>query len=545
VLRTHPRDERGARAPGRAGLGAPSLATSGRLLGAVAAGLALYATFPPIGLWWLGPVGVALLLGVVDGRRPRAALGYGAVLALAYQWPLLHWTGTYVGAVWLFLLAALVVVVAVPVAAMAAVARLPGAPLWQACVWVAGEALIERWPFGGFPWAKLAFGQPDGVFAPLASIGGAPLVSVATVLTGAGLWGLVRAARHRARPRRGAVIAVVALVVGPVAGLAVGSLATTVRGGAAGPVVTVAAVQGNVPRAGLDFASQRRAVLDNHVARTRELVAAVRAGTTPRPDLVVWPENSSDIDPFRNADAGAEIQQVTDEIGSPLVVGAVLSGTRRTGVVVDGPRNAAVVWMPRTGPSAQYVKRHLLPFGEYMPIRPLARVFAASEVDRVTDFVPGSGSGVLPAGPVRLGVATCYEVVFDASVRDAVLGGADLLAVPTNNATFGFTDMTYQQQGMSRIRAIEHDRAVVVAATSGQSAVIAPDGTVVATTGALFTPGVLVERVPLRTTTTTATRLGAGPEWVLVGLGLAAVAAALVTGTARTRPRARGAEGNR
>ena len=132
-------------------------------------------------------------------------------------------------------------------------------------------------------------------------------------------------------------------------------------------------------------------------------------------------------------------------------------------------------------------------------------------------------------------------MVFDDDVRDAVTAGADLLTVPTNNATFGNTNMTYQQQGMSRLRAIEHDRAVVIAATSGQSAVIAPDGTVVDRTGELYTPGVLVDRVPLRTTTTLATRLGAGPEWVLAALGVAAAAAG--AGLAVRRRRSGGTAG--
>jgi apolipoprotein N-acyltransferase len=301
-----------------------------------------------------------------------------------------------------------------------------------------------------------------------------------------------------------------------------------VEADAPGPTITVAAVQGNVPRAGLDFNAQRRAVLDNHVAQTRRLADEVRAGRLPRPDLVIWPENSSDIDPLRNADAGAAVQAVTDEVGVPVVVRAVLSGARAPdGRLVRGPRNAAVVWAPVTGPGATYVKRHILPFGEYIPLRGIAEQISPL-VDRVTDFEPGTGTGVLPAGPARLGVVTCYEVVFDDSVRDAVRGGADLLTVPTNNATFGYSDMTYQQQGMSRLRAIEHDRAVVIAATSGQSAVVAPDGSLRARTGDLFTPGLLVETVPLRTTTTLATRLGPGPEWVLVALGVGAVVVGLV-----------------
>jgi apolipoprotein N-acyltransferase len=119
-------------------------------------------------------------------------------------------------------------------------------------------------------------------------------------------------------------------------------------------------------------------------------------------------------------------------------------------------------------------------------------------------------------------------VVFDDLVRQSVRAGAQFIAVPTNNATFGRTDMTYQQQAMSRVRAVEHGRAVVIAATSGSSAVIAPDGTVEQHTD-LFVPAVLVAEVPLRTTTTLATRLGAGPEWMLVTLAVAAVFAAAVT----------------
>jgi apolipoprotein N-acyltransferase len=518
----------------------PSVGVYPRIVGAVLAGLGLYAAFPPLGWWWAAPLGIALLLVVVDGRRPRAAFGWGVLAAVAYQFPLLHWTGTYVGAVWLGALAVVVLAVAIPVALFPLVRRIPGTPLWVACLWVAGEALIERLPWGGFPWSKLAFGQAGGAYAKLAALGGAPLVSFGVVLSGAGLWWLTTALRSPRRRVLTTVGALVAVLLGPLAGLLVPAHPAAEPGDR---TITVAAVQGNVPRAGLDFASQRRAVLDNHVRETRLLAQQVAAGQRPRPDLVIWPENSSDIDPFANADARTEIQAVTDQIGVPIVVGAVLRGAVNAAgtAYVEGPRNAAVVWTPRTGPTDQYVKRHLLPFGEYIPLRGLASLFSA-DVARVVDFQPGTGTPVLTAGPARLGVATCYEVVFDDDVRDAVTAGADLLTVPTNNATFGDTNMTYQQQGMSRLRAIEHDRAVVIAATSGQSAVIAPDGTVLDRTGALYTPGVLVDRVPLRTTTTLATRLGPAPEWLLTALGVAA--AATGAGLAVRRRRAGGSPGD-
>jgi apolipoprotein N-acyltransferase len=130
-------------------------------------------------------------------------------------------------------------------------------------------------------------------------------------------------------------------------------------------------------------------------------------------------------------------------------------------------------------------------------------------------------------------IATCYEVAFDGVVRDAVRAGGTLLTVPTNNATFGFTEMTYQQLAMSRVRAVEHSRAVLVAATSGVSAVIGPDGTVRQQTR-LFTPDALVAAVPLRTTTTLATSAGAAIEWALVVIGVGALVVAVLRG--RRRP---------
>ena len=113
-----------------------------------------------------------------------------------------------------------------------------------------------------------------------------------------------------------------------------------------------------------------------------------------------------------------------------------------------------------------------------------------------------------------------------------------MLAVPSNNATFGLTDMTYQQLAMSRVRAVEHDRAVLVVTTSGVSATIAPNGTVTAATSR-FAPDVLVDATPLRATTTLAGRLRAVPEWVLLAAGLAGVGLARVS---RRAGRARAGE---
>lgn len=494
---------------------------------AAASGAVLYLSFPPRPLWWLAPLAFTGLGVVLHGRRARAGFGYGFVMGLGFFLPLLHWTGEYVGAVaWLPLAAAEAVFAGAAGAAIAVVSTVGGAPLWAALLWVAGEALRARLPFGGFPWGKVAFGQAEGAYLHLAAVGGTPLVSFAVALTGFGVAALVLRWRTGWRPRAvvGAALAVLVPVLAGVAAVPV--VGTDANAG----IATVAVIQGNVPRLGLDFNAQRRAVLDNHVRRTEQLAADIRSGRVPRPDLVIWPENSSDIDPYRNLDAYTEIDRAVADVGAPVSVGAVVSPP-------DGTlRNAAVLWDPRRGPVDEYDKRKLQPFGETMPLRSFVRVFSP-EVDRVTwQFSPGTAAKVFTMGPARVGIATCYEVAFDGAVRDSVRSGATLLAIPTNNATFGRTEMTYQQLAMSRVRAVEHGRSVLVAATSGVSAIVAPDGTVTQQTE-LFTPDALVARVPLRATTTLATRLGAGPEWVMTLLGLAALGWTLVASVRRRRAR--------
>ncbi len=503
-----------------------------RLVRPAAAGLAgvlLYLSFPPRPLWWLALPAFALLGWALHGRGLRAGFGLGYLAGLGFLAPLLVWTGEEVGAgPWLALVAVEALFTAATGLLTAAVSRLPAWPVFAAAVWTAGEAARARFPFGGFPWGKVAFGQADGFFLPLAALGGTPVLGFAVVLCGYGLYEAVRLALVRRRTG--------ALPRGPLAAAALAVLVPCAAAGAALPLVsdaaedgtaTVAAVQGNVPRLGLDFNEQRRQVLDNHAKRTRQLADDVAAGREPRPDLVLWPENSSDLDPYRNPDARAVIDGAVRAIGAPTVVGAVL--TPDTGKL----RNTLIQWDPRRGPVATYDKRHVQPFGEYIPMRSLVRVFNKN-VDRVSrDFGPGRQVGVFDLAGTRVGLVTCFEAAFDWAARDTVTGGAQLIAVPSNNATFGRTDMTYQQLAMDRVRAVEHSRAVVVPVTSGVSAVIRPDGTIAERTR-MFTPDALVDEVPLRSSLTPATRLGVLPEIVLLAV---AAAGAAWAGTAAVRRR--------
>ena len=483
-----------------------------RLAGAVLAGMLLYLAFPPVDAPWLAPVGVAVLALLCRGQTARRGALLGLTTGLSLFLPLVEWTATIAGPAALVALALLqAAFLALLGALLPAVLRLPAWPLWTAALWVLSEALRSRIPFGGFPWGRLAFSQGDSSLTPLAALGGAPFVSFVVALLGGVLAWAVLALR-----RRPAAAVTVTLAA---AGAALGA-AALVPLPVSGEPVQVAVVQGNVPRLGLGFNAQRAAVLANHVAATRELAADVRAGRVPAPDLVVWPENASDIDPFRDPAAFASIDAAVRDIGVPVLVGAVLQGPG------DGLSNAGIVWDPVTGPGERYVKRHPVPFGEYIPFRPLVRALTA-KVDLVPrDFVAGTDVGVLDVGPVRVGDVICFEVAYDDLVRDAVTAGGEVLVVQTNNATFGRSGETAQQLAMGRLRAVEHGRAVLVAATSGISAVIAPDGSLV-DSAPVFTREVLSAQVPTRSGTTPATRVGAAPELLLSGLALTAAAVGL------------------
>ncbi|MFI9583455.1 apolipoprotein N-acyltransferase [Streptomyces sp. NPDC052236] len=503
---------------------------------AVLSGVLLFASFPPRPLWWLALPAFALLGWTLYGRRLKPAFGLGYLAGLGFLLPLLMWTGEEVGPVpWVALVALESVFIAFACMGIAALSRLPVWPLWGAAVWIVGEAARARAPFGGFPWGKIAFGQADGVFLPLAAVGGTPLLSFAVVLCGFGLYETVRRARAYRRTGelpRGPLAAALLTLLLPVTG-ALAAL-PLVDASAEDGTANVAAIQGNVPRLGLDFNSQRRAVLDNHARRTEELAADVKAGKVARPDFVLWPENSSDLDPYRNADARLVIDQAVKAIGVPTVVGAVV--TPETGTL----RNTLIKWDPVRGPVETYDKRHVQPFGEYIPMRPVVRLFN-SDVDRVSrDFGPGDKVGVFDLAGTKVGLVTCFEAAFDGAVRDTVTNGAQLISVPSNNATFGRSEMTYQQLAMSRVRAVEHGRSVVVPVTSGVSAVIMPDGKIVQKTK-MFTPDALVAEVPLRSSLTPATRLGSWPEGILVllaagGAGWVAAQAVRARGQRREEP---------
>ncbi|MDT5185518.1 MAG: apolipoprotein N-acyltransferase [Mycobacterium sp.] len=507
-----------------------------QLSAAIVAGLALCVSFPPFAWWYLAIAAFGLLAWVLTRESTTLAggFGYGFLFGLAFYLPLLPWIGGFVGAFpWFALCVLEALFPALFGLAAVAVRRRSAWPFWFAALWALQEWLKSTVPFGGFPWGVVGFSQTDGPLLAIAQFGGAPLVSFAVVLTGSSFTAItfevVKWWRHTDDSQKAAPPAVV------LPGVCISAVLLTTAvawphvrqsglGAGDDPAITVAAVQGNVPRLGLEFNAQRRAVLDNHVRETLQLADDVHAGRAAQPMVVIWPENSSDIDPLANPDARDEISVAATAIKAPILVGGVVAAP---GYSPDNPAstNSVIVWDPGTGPADRHDKKIVQPFGEYLPWRSFFR-HLSSYADRAGYFVPGSGNGVVNAAGVPIGVTTCWEVIFDRAARESVQNGAQLLAVPSNNATFDEA-MSEQQLAFGRLRAVEHDRYVVVAGTTGISAIIAPDGRELAHT-AFFEPAYLDMQVRLKTQLTLATRWGPVVQGLLVALGVAAVITAIL-----------------
>ena len=288
-----------------------------------------------------------------------------------------------------------------------------------------------------------------------------------------------------------------------------------------------------MPRLGLHFLGQRSAVLDNHVNAMHKLAALVEAGRLRQPDLVILPENSSDLDPYQDPDAYALINSAVRAVGVPTLVGAMTFTS-------DGRhlQNRGIVWSPTTGPGAYYIKQHPVPFGEYVPMRSVLTKFIKRFSLVPYDQVAGHRPGVLRLGPVTIGDVICFEVAYDGIVRDAVTHGGQAIVVQTNNADYGRTDQPAQQLAVSRLRAVEHARPVLIAATSGISAIITPDGRVIAQSRQ-FTQAIFVRQIRTSTALTLADRLGELPEWILTGAGTCAAALGILGFAIRDKTRRR------
>ena len=432
-----------------------------RLLLAPFAGAIAVGGFYPFELWFMPLLSLSMIIFLAEGKSFSERIAIFYLYGLGFLGPLLHWSSTYVGSLpWVLLFAgfsAFYIVLALGFKG----GRIH--PLSFAAALTVAEGLRAVVPFGGFGWGRFGFSALEGPFQDWLRLGGVAMTTFMIALF----------ASLMMRRNRSSLLALPLVLVST---FAVSAAIASDEVAESDKTVRIALIQGGVSQLGLSFNASPQEVFDRHFQVTEEILRNERV------DLILWPENASDIDPLTNSDLRERIKSVTRASRTPMIIGAVTQGER-------GPENVSLHFDGGDSFESRYQKRDLVPFGEYVPLRTIAEKFSPL-AGTVRDFVPGDGISVHDIGDLFFAPLICYEILDDRTTYENLEASA-LGVVQTNNATFGRSWQSGQQFQMTRVRAFENQITFVVAATTGDTALINRDG--VATEKLTkFDPGALV-----------------------------------------------------
>ena len=405
----------------------------------------LYAfSFEPVGLWFLAPVSYALFLKICQKGENfyRSAFLFGFISSAITLW----WAGKYVGLIPLFFLALLHGLFYLPLGFLG---RYTSNILWFIPALLAIEELRSYFPFGGFSWMRIAFSQANAPYASVISLGGALLLSA---------W-VLAISSMLASFRKVMAFPLLLLLFLP---LLINNTHSSQE------KVSFIGIQGNTPSVGLTFNDRAEAVFNLHLSQTSKVA-------TEAADVIIWPENAIDVDPFANERVNDSIESLTSTLKTPLIAGAI---TRQTGQL----ENVSLMYNESGEVVSYYSKQYLTPFGEYMPLRPIARL-VSPYVDDVVDFSVGERVENHVVNGLSLAPVICYELLSDSLVRDSAKN-SDALIAQTNSATFANTSESAQQLNITRLRALENAREIVSVSTIGISAHIGINGEIISRTQA-------------------------------------------------------------
>jgi apolipoprotein N-acyltransferase len=475
---------------------------------------------------------VPLLVALLErpsGRplfRPSRALALGVLAGSAYFAGTVYWTGATIrqfgGLSW----PVAVLVTSLLVAYLALFPGLfalglawlvsrfgPRAVMLAPAVWVSSE-LGRTYFWSGFPWVLLGYSQTTVLpIAQIASVVGVFGVSALVALVSAAI-SYVVAVRSRE-----SMITLLCITVGVAAIAAWGShrLAhPTLR--EQGTSVRVALVQGNIPQDEKWDAARANQIFETYLAMTRE---AANQGA----QFVIWPESATPFFFEEDRAAGDRIRQLVRETGIELLFGS--DQVEHT----DPPRyyNAAFLIRRDGSTAAVYRKLHLVPFGEFVPLKRLL-FFVGTLVEGAGDFTPGQAMVMLPAGFGTISTAICYEIIYPGLVRSSVLAGSRLLTTITNDAWYGYSSAPYQHFLQASMRAIEQGRYLARSANTGISGIVDPYGRVVQQSR-IFERTVMIGDVRMLDDRTVYGRIGDACAYMCAALTLTSLLVGLYSGT--------------
>ena len=500
---------------------------------AAVAGLALYASFPPLGWWWLSVPALALYMSRIDEARAPRALTVTFVFGMSFWIPLIDWIPLAVGTrpPW-FVLAFVQTLFLMAWALFArwtqlwAWARGPiMQALFYALTWAGVDAARSRWPWSGFPWGSVALPQVDSSLGRLAPYGGTTLITAVVVF-------LAVLVRRACAARDASVVRehwfsrpALALIV---AGAFITPLAVTLPNQAENGMLRIGVVQGDIALPGAQAYSREGEVTDNNVRASLELASSPELAHDPI-DLAIWGEGSVDRDPLAFPAIGQAVDRAATALDAPILIGYTNLNER------DRVKNWLAVWEPGTGmdESARYSKHVPVPFGEFIPFRDFIASFATEVAQSSRDMEAGNEPPLMTieardGRSVPLAVGICFEAAYPLVIGDGVARGGQAIIVPSNNYHFRSSGESAQQGQLLRMRAMEYSRSAVQASTTGHSYVIRPDGSIMESTGT-EQAATLAANIPLRSSLTVTARAGERVPGAVMAATFVINALALVT----------------
>ncbi len=465
-----------------------STAKSTLILGlfGLAGGLISSMAYPDNSIWIAIFPATALMLFAIAKSSAKQSVVVGFVSGFTFYASQIPWMTVYLGPVpWLALSTLEAVIFAAGAWAINRFwnTRRTQSPLLiatgVATLWVAREWLACNFPYGGFPWSRLALSQSNSPLANWVYWGGISWLSFVIVFATA----LVMLTWHsKLKPNNWATspVAIILVLI-----FLVPQLTPTSQHSRSGSL-DVAAVQGNA-NAGLFANPSPGSILNNHLSASKQLL-----NDNQKPDVVVWPENAADQNPLSQGTAKAQVRNFVDQVDAPLIFGTI---TSRGSEIY----NSSILWLPKIGPVDWYDKKRPVAFGEYVPDRAFFRLLAPDLIDLIPrGYSSGTRDGIfeIPKLATKLGTMICFEVAVDDITRDLVQQGAELLIVQTNNSDFGTTNESAQQLAIAKLRAIESGRVVVNISTVGLSAIVLPTGEVIDSLEA-YKPGLMRQQLDL------------------------------------------------
>ena len=421
-------------------------------LGSVS-GVLMARSFSYTDTWILLPVAIAVWWASTHKRQLSDYLFISFSLSIAFWLARLSWLSLIGLDAYIVLALLMALITGSAGYFMYKVKDLPLPFVWYGLIFISIETITDYIPFGGFPWGKIAYDSADAPWANLMPYGSSSLVTGAILLISALMIPSLGFILQKAFAA--SIVFVIAI-----AAFSLFMQDLDKRDAKSIGKIDLAIIQGSVPRTGLSFNEQKMEVLKYHIQETNKLLE----NTNQNFDAILWPENSIDVDPFINQEAGNLVKEVVQKYEKPLLSGAVLQKS-------NGLSNSVILWDPvDLEVIDSYEKLHLVPFGEYLPFRGILTKYIKRFDLIPQDFIAGKYPNNININSVVISPIICFEVAWNNSIFKQIMNGSNLISVHTNNATYAFSNQLDQQFMITRIRAMETGRDIVVTATTGVSA---------------------------------------------------------------------------